>query len=82
MGGIRECSTLEDNVIFLLCAALISESFCDLLLKDPVIAMQKGFMGQRFDFDPQERRAIASIEAENLALFTKEIRKRVLKKSP
>jgi hypothetical protein len=51
----------------LMAAAVISPTFCDLLLKDPDQAIRSGFQGEDFSFSSGERDLILSIRASSLA---------------
>ncbi len=78
MGGILACSDLETNVNLLISAALVSESYCELLLSDPARAISQGYRGHVFDFTPDELREIASIRADTLAQFAGEVLEQLL----
>jgi len=47
-------------------AAVVSRSFCQMLLQDPQRALQQGYMGQSFSVSPQDAALIISINAQSL----------------
>jgi hypothetical protein len=51
----------------LLAAAVISPRFCDLLLKDPQAALERGYQGETFCFSQGQRDLILSIRSDSLA---------------
>ncbi len=50
----------------LMAAAIISPKFCNVLLKDPDMAIQTGYQGEDFSFSEGERDLICSIRANSL----------------
>lgn len=50
----------------LLCAALISQKFCDLLLSDPLSALAAGCLGERFCLTPEELVWLCSLKADSV----------------
>jgi hypothetical protein len=52
-----------------LTAAVINSQFRRLLLKNPVMAIHKGFGGENFCIGSEEQRKLASIKANDLAEF-------------
>lgn len=51
----------------LMAAAIISPKFCNLLLKDPDMAIKTGFQGEEFSFSTGERDLILSIRTDSLS---------------
>ncbi len=51
----------------LMAAAIISPKFCNLLLKDPDMAINAGYQGEDFSFSDGERDLIRSIRSNSLA---------------
>jgi len=51
----------------LMAAAIISPKFCNLLLKDPDMAIKTGYQGEDFSFSEGERDLIRSIRSNSLA---------------
>ncbi len=54
-------------------AAIVSQQFCDMLLKDPKEALKTGYLGETFVLTPEEVSLIASIRADSLAEFAREL---------
>lgn len=53
----------------LISAAVVSEEFCALLLRNPVRAIEKGYGSETFDFSPAERARIRAVRASSLPEF-------------
>lgn len=51
----------------LMAAAIISPKFCNLLLRDPDMAIRTGFQGEEFSFSDDQRDLILSIRTNSLA---------------
>lgn len=47
-------------------AAVVNRQFCEMLLRDPHEALQKGYLGETFTLTPEEVSLIASIHADTL----------------
>ena len=54
-------------------AAVVNRQFCDMLLKDPRAALQKGYLGETFTITAEERALIVSIRAESLSDLAKQL---------
>jgi len=54
-------------------AAVVNRQFCDMLLHDPSIAIQKGYLGQTFSLSKEEQDLITSIQAKSLPDLAKQI---------
>ena len=50
----------------LLCAAVVNERFCEVLLHHPLRALSSGYGGQGFSLTPEERALVIGIRAERL----------------
>jgi len=50
----------------LFAAAVVSRSFCQMLLSDPEQAIRQGYMGKRFALSPEDASLIVSINAQSL----------------
>lgn len=55
----------------LIAAAVISSSFCRLLLKDPVRAIRQGYNGESFRLSQPVEEFVLSIQAESLPEFAR-----------
>jgi hypothetical protein len=53
----------------LLTAAVINQGFCNLLLTNPASALAKGYNGEAFRLEHEERDRVISIQARSLADF-------------
>ena len=54
-------------------AAVVNRQFCDMLLHDPSIALQNGYLGQTFSLSKEEQDLITSIRAKSLSDLAKQI---------
>jgi hypothetical protein len=54
-------------------AAVVNQQFCNMLLQDPSIALQKGYLGQAFSLSKKEHDLITSIRAKSLSDLAKQI---------
>lgn len=54
-------------------AAVVNRQFCDMLLKNPREALQKGYLGETFILTPEEVSLIASIRAETLSDLARQV---------
>jgi hypothetical protein len=54
-------------------AAVVNRQFCDMLLQDPSIALQRGYLGETFSLSKEEQNLIVSIRANSLADLAKQV---------
>jgi hypothetical protein len=54
-------------------AAVVNRQFCDMLLQDPSIALQKGYLGESFSLSKEEQDLIVSIRAKSLSDLAKQV---------
>ena len=54
-------------------AAVVNQQFCDMLLRDPSIALQKGYLGETFSLSKEEQDLIISIRANSLSDLAKQV---------
>ncbi len=59
-------------------AAVVNRQFCDMLLQDPSIALQKGYLGEAFPLSKEEKDLIVSIQANSLSDLAKQINRTLL----
>jgi hypothetical protein len=59
-------------------AAVVNRQFCDMLLRDPSIALQKGYLGEAFPLSKEEKDLIVSIQANSLSDLAKQINRTLL----
>jgi hypothetical protein len=57
----------------LLAAAVVSPTFCNLLLVDPKLAIENGYQGETFLLSDEERYLLLFIHAETLTDLTQQI---------
>ena len=57
----------------LFAAAVVNRQFREMLLEDPETALQRGYLGQRFNLSREERERLTSIRAQSLADLAKTI---------
>jgi len=62
-----ELTEEHPGLSYLLAAAVVNRQFRQLLLDDPEIALQRGYLGERFDLSREERERVTSVRAESLA---------------
>lgn len=54
-------------------AAVVNRQFCEMLLKNPREALQKGYLGEMFILTPEEVSLIASIRADSLSDLARQV---------
>jgi hypothetical protein len=54
-------------------AAVVSRSFCKMLLSDPDQALKEGYMGQKFGLSPEDSALIVSIRAASLPDLARQV---------
>ncbi len=54
-------------------AAVVNQQFRDMLLQDPSIALQRGYLGEPFSLSEEEEDLITSIRAHSLSDLAKQI---------
>jgi hypothetical protein len=59
-------------------AAVVNRQFCDMLLQDPSIALQKGYLGEAFSLSKEEKDLIVSIRANSLADLARQVNRTLL----
>lgn len=60
----------ETELNRLLAAAVVNQTFCNLLLTNPALALTQGYHNETFQLTPKEQATVLSIEgAPNLATF-------------
>ncbi len=57
----------------LLTAAVVNQRFCQMLLKNPKMALDSGYKGETFAFETEEQDFILSIKASDLAEFANKL---------
>ena len=54
-------------------AAVVSRSFCSMLLSNPDQALRQGYMGQGFGLSPEDSALIVSIRAQTLPDLARQV---------
>ena len=54
-------------------AAVVSQGFRDMLLRDPETALQQGYLGRDFALSREERLLVVSIDAKSLTDLAKQV---------
>ena len=62
-------ASLSKNLTRLISAAVVSASFRNLLLTDPMSALATGYNGEHFDLTPIEQAIVTSLRANNIRDF-------------
>jgi hypothetical protein len=57
----------------LFAAAVVSRSFCTLLLSNPQQALREGYMGKAFGLNPEDSSLIVSINAKSLPELAQQV---------
>jgi hypothetical protein len=57
----------------LFAAAVVSNQFCETLLREPEAALANGYLGQPFSLSDKERVIIQSVRAKNLTDFAQKV---------
>jgi hypothetical protein len=64
-----------DGLNRLFAAAVVSPSFCQVLLNEPEQALANGFLGQAFPLSEEEKVLITSLHAQSLPNLARQIRR-------
>ena len=59
-------------------AAVVNQQFCNMLLQNPSIALQKGYLGQTFSLSKEEQDLITSIRAKSLSDLAKQVNRSLI----
>jgi len=71
-------SGLSNGISKIFAAAVVDRQFCDILLQDPSIALQKGYQGETFPLSKEEKDLIVSIRANSLSDLARQINRTLL----
>lgn len=61
-------------------AAVVNRQFCEMLLKNPQEALQKGYLGEIFTLTHAECELIVSIQARSLADLARQVNRSLIKR--
>ncbi len=70
---VQSLFTDRTEINRLFAAAVVSQPFRDLLLRDPVLAIENGYQDERFSFSKAELDFIVSIQANSLAELASQV---------
>ena len=73
--GVVETPKSVTGLTKLFAAAVVNSQFCQLLLGQPEIALQQGYLGDSFDLTPEEQALIISIRAKSLPELAQQVTK-------
>jgi hypothetical protein len=65
--------TSHPGISAVFAAAVVSQTFRNLLLKDPELALRQGYMGKRFGLNPEDASLIISLNAGSLGDLAKQV---------
>jgi hypothetical protein len=71
--GVEDEVPMNKEVSKLLTAAVVSRTFCQLLLTNPAQALEDGYNGMRFALTNQEKELLLSIRASSLPELASQI---------
>jgi hypothetical protein len=57
----------------LFAAAVVSQSFCKMLLSDPELALEQGYMGKSFGLSAEDASLIVSLNAKSLPDLARQV---------
>lgn len=69
----RPLRTRSNGLSRVFAAAVVNRQFCEMLLKNPREALQKGYLGEMFTLTPEEVTLIASIRADSLSDLARQV---------
>lgn len=68
-----ETDVANQGLSRLVTAAVVNQTFCQLLLNDPARALEAGYSGETFQLTPEERHTVLTIRATSLADFARQL---------
>ncbi|MCE9646536.1 MAG: hypothetical protein K8S20_11110 [Chloroflexi bacterium] len=71
--NITSTATVSSGISRVFAAAVVNKQFCSMLLQDPQVALQKGYLGETFPLTREERDLIVSIRANSLSDLAKQV---------
>lgn len=66
-------SNISSGISRVFAAAVVNQQFCSMLLQEPQIALQKGYLGETFSLNKEEQDLIVSIRANSLSDLAKQV---------
>jgi hypothetical protein len=71
--NIASRSNISSGISRVFAAAVVNQQFRSMLLQDPQIALQQGYLGETFPLSKEERDLIISIRANSLSDLAKQV---------
>jgi len=71
--NITSRSIISSGISRVFAAAIVNKQFCSMLLQDPQIVLQEGYLGETFSLSKEERDLIVSIQADSLSDLAKQV---------
>lgn len=71
--NITSRSNISSGISRVFAAAVVNQQFRSMLLQDPQIALQKGYLGEIFSLSKEEQDLIISIRANSLSDLAKQV---------
>ena len=71
--GRINTSIAANGLSRMMTAAVVNQKFRDLLLSNPAAAMSRGYLGEKFSLDSDERELVLSIQATSLTDFAQQL---------
>lgn len=71
--GLSKPAVQRSGLHRLFAAAVVSNQFCETLLREPEAALANGYLGQSFTLSDKERIIIQSVRATNLTDFAQKV---------
>ncbi|MBL8062335.1 MAG: hypothetical protein JNK32_04905 [Anaerolineales bacterium] len=69
----RQTHSQSSGLNRMFAAAVVNRQFCEMLLKNPQEAIQKGYLGETFSLTQEECALLASIKAKTLSDLARQV---------
>jgi hypothetical protein len=71
--NLTSSSNISSGISRVFAAAVVNKQFCSMLLQDPQVVLQEGYLGETFSLSKEERDLIVSIQADSLSDLAKQV---------
>lgn len=71
--NLTSSANISSGISRVFAAAVVNKQFCSTLLQEPQTALQKGYLGETFSLNREERDLIVSIRANSLSDLAKQV---------
>ena len=71
--NLTSMSNVSSGISRVFAAAIVNKQFCSLLLHEPQVALQNGYLGETFSLRKEEQDLIVSIRASSLSDLAKQV---------